>query len=67
MKPPRAQSEPNFIVLHKIGENLDLLLWFYVSRDAIDDLDASRRTDAAGRALATGFDQRRIPWRNEPV
>ena len=33
----------------------------------VDRLDAARRADAAGRALAAAFDRRRTPWRSAPA
>ena len=57
MKPPSAQSEPNFIVLQRSSSSFDIGGAVLVLDDAVDHLDAARRADPAGRALAAGFDR----------
>ena len=57
VKPPSAQSEPNFIVLQRSVEQREVLVRLDPRRrDLVDHLDAARRADAAGRALAAAFD-----------
>ncbi len=56
MKPPRAQSEPNFIVLQRSVEQRLVLLGLDARGDLVSRFDTTRRADAAGRALAAGFD-----------
>ena len=56
MKPPSAQSEPNFMVLQRSSSSAMFSARCSPRDDAVDRLDAARRADAAGRALAAGFD-----------
>jgi hypothetical protein len=56
VKPPSAQSEPNFIVLQRSAARRCSSATLDARDDLVDHLDAARRADAAGRALAAAFD-----------
>ena len=56
VKPPSAQSDPNFIVLQRSVTSSICFSGSMFLRDLVERLDAARRADAAGRALAAAFD-----------
>ncbi len=56
VKPPSAQSDPNFIVLQRSVTSSSCFCRLDILGDLVERLDASGRADAAGRALAAAFD-----------
>ena len=56
VKPPSAQSEPNFIVLQRSSSTAMFSGHAFAGDDPVDDLDAAGRADPARRALAAAFD-----------
>ena len=56
VKPPSAQSDPNFIVSQSSSTSARFASRVLAGDDAVDHLDAAHRADPAGRALAAGFD-----------
>jgi hypothetical protein len=55
VNPPRAQSEPNFMVW-QIFQHSDVRRASLARPDLVNGFDAARRTDTTWRAFAAGFD-----------
>ena len=56
VKPPMAQSEPSVMRSQRSSSSCQIPVALDAGDDPVDDLDAARRADAAGRAFAAGFD-----------